>query len=139
MKLLVYSVDFLILLHTCHTCHSKRHNLCVLYARSVIGNGNCHCHSCHLYPQPPIVREHGGVNYTCSCPTNQREYLATWHLNSLPFMQLVSIICAHQAKLEFSSVQISAPAHCTSRQWNPVTLVMLLSYNCAFRELASLI
>lgn len=62
---------------------------------------NRHCHSCHFDAQQLIVREHGGVNCPYSCPTNQREPDATQHLISLPFMQLASIICAHQGNLQF--------------------------------------
>ena len=62
---------------------------------------NRHCHSCHFDALQLIVREHGGVNCPYSCPTNQREPDATQHLISLPFMQLASIICAHQGKLQF--------------------------------------
>lgn len=91
---------------------------------------NRHCHSCHFDALQLIVREHGGVNCPYSCPTNQREPDATQHLISLPFMQLASIICAHQGKLQFlcffSPSKFQHRQHGNSR--NPL---VFLSWNCA--------
>lgn len=58
-----------------------------------------HCHSCHFHTHLLNFPEHGGVNYPCCCPTNQ----PGCSLISVPFTQLVSIICAHQqgAKIFF--------------------------------------
>lgn len=63
-------------------------------------NRTWHCHSCHFHTELLNFPEQGGVNYSCCCPTNQPEYC----LISLPFTQLVSIICAHQqgAKIFFT-------------------------------------
>lgn len=82
--------------------------------REVFGgfrNRNWHCHSCHFHTHLLNFPEHGGVNYTCCCPTNQPEH----SLISLPFTQLVSIICAHQqgAKIFFT------PNFGTSTQLTP--------------------